>query len=307
MKVITLLTFFMMLVLWSCEKDIDINIKKQPKQLVAYSFIYPDSAFKLFVGLSENILALNNYQLADNPVFEISKNNISLGTFVLPTDDAWSLWPTIRFEAGDSIAIKCYQGGGDTIYAKTFVPITIPIDHFEVDSVSKTDGFGTIKKELECKLTLTDVDPESNYFQINVIRKSSGVKDGVSFTTNTFVVYNKTDQVFFQHDQSGSVFQGLDFQGLFDDYLFNNSTYTVRFTIDDDLIKLSEYEQNMSLTFMLSHLSSDYYLYLKTKIISNGYQQVPVFDPLKVHNNISGGLGLFSSLNFQTVSLLFSK
>jgi len=124
-------------------------------------------------------------------------------------------------------------------------------------------------------------------------------------------MYEKDDPVFTQGEQSGSLLQGIDFQGLFSDGVINGLNYRLGFNIPRDNLFFDYYEDKIKITIYLYHHTYDYYSYFRSKILSAGYDGfydgLPVFEPVRIHNNIDNGLGLVSGMSFDADSLVFYK
>lgn len=308
MKVTRYYIFFVLAVLFlSCEKDITLDIQTQPDKLVIYSFIYPDSAFQLHFSKSMNILSLDDYQPAKSAGFKIYKNDELYTDQRLPVDVVWREWEEFKFKEGDKIRIEAFERLGDTISAETTLikPIQITdIDTAYMTSYSQGDGVIPYKK---CKIFLHDPIGVQNYYQLFVVREAWGQAEKDVHNSRNVVRYEKDDKVFSHRDQTTSILEGVDFQGLFDDSNIQPSHYGVEIRIPYEQFQLWGGEEKARLTFYLYHHTFDYYNYFRTKILSEEFYGSPFFDPVKVHNNINGGLGLFSGMAFHSDSIIIGQ
>ncbi len=306
-KLIYILPVIFVLAFTSCEKEIEMNIADVPEELVMYSFIYPDSALNLFTGKSTSILSPSNYQLFSEGRFRIYLNENPLGTYLLPKDTAWSNWKEFIFKAGDVVKVESFESGGRIITGSTRIPEYVPVIKIDTTSIkSKIEGKPE-KRFLECKLLFKDDPVNDNFYQLHVVREGWGTLGTKPYYTRRVVSIEKEDPVFYQYDESGSILQGLNFQGLFTDYLFDGSYYALRFNIPETEYFLDYYEEKVKISIYLYHLTFDYYAFFRSKIISEGYEGLPIYESLKIHNNVNGGLGVIAGLNFHVDSLLFTK
>jgi len=306
--IISLIAFLLIL---SCEKDIEIELNDQPDQLVMYSFIYPDSALNLHFSKSQSILSVPNYKQVENARFRIFINGQNQGTYVLPSDTVWSNWKEFVFEEGDEIKIEAFERDGDTVKVESFLPVRIPISNKDTSRIFYSYREGGQEEYLKTRLSFTDPVLEKNYYQLYVVREGWGQIGNRPYYTREVVEYEKDDPVFIQKDQSGSLLQGLNFQGLFTDELINGYTYTITFNIPVDYLFYDYYENKIKISFYLYHHTEDYYFYFRSKILSAGfegfYEGLPIFDPVRIHNNVDGGLGIVSGMSFAQDSLVFYK
>nr|WP_319399890.1 DUF4249 domain-containing protein [uncultured Carboxylicivirga sp.] len=301
----------LILIFFSCEKDIAIKLNDQPDQLVMYSFIYPDSTLNLHFSKSQSILSVPNYKQVENARFRISINGENQGTYILPSDTVWSLWKEFSFSYGDQIDIEAFEREGDTIRVKSYIPINIPITDIDTSTVHYSYGEGGQEQFLKTKITFSDPGDMDNFYQLYIIREGYGHIGERAYYTNKIVEFDKDDPVFIQRDQSGSLLQGLNFQGLFSDDLLNGISYTINVNIPEDYLFFDYYEEKIKISIYLYHHTDDYYTYLRSRILSAGYEGLydglPIFDPVRIHNNIEGGLGLVSGMSFDIDSLVLYR
>lgn len=306
-----ILSWMMLLLIFSCEKDIEIELNDQPDQLVMYSFIYPDSIMRLHLSKSESVLSVFDYQQVTNARFCISVNGHNQGTYILPSDTVWSEWQNLVFKQGDCISIEAFEEDGDTVRVKTFLPVVVPIAEIDTSRIYYSFGEGGLEQFLKTKLTFNEPASTNDYYQLYVLREGWGQIGQKPYYTRKVVEYKKEDPVFIQKDQSGSLMQGLDFQGLFADDLINGRKYTINFNMPVDYLFFDYYEDKIKISLYLYHHTKDYYSYFRSKILSAGfeglYEDLPIFDPVRIYNNVDGGLGLVSGMAFDVDSLVFYR
>ena len=299
------------LVLMACEKDIEIALNKQEDQLVMYAFIYPDSALNIHFSKSQSILSVPNYEQVEQGRFRMYINDEIQGTYILPADTVWSKWKEFSFAVGDKVKIEAYELDGDTVKVESYIPDVIPF--YDLDTVTITQNLSDLgpTEMLRTKLSFEDPGGVVNYYQLHVVREGFGIVGGEPYYNRKAITYEKDDPVFTQGEQSGSLLQGIDFQGLFSDGVINGLNYRLGFNIPRDNLFFDYYEDKIKITIYLYHHTYDYYSYFRSKILSAGYDGfydgLPVFEPVRIHNNIDNGLGLVSGMSFDADSLVFYK
>ncbi len=295
------------IVLLSCEKDIKFDIQTQSDKLVIYSFIYPDSSFQLHFSKSVNILSLDDYQPVQNAGFKIYKNDELFTEQRLPKDVVWRQWEELKFKEGDKIRIEAFEREGDTVRSETTLINPVPISKIDTSyTTAFSQGNGVIPYK-KCKVFLNDPDNTPNYYQLVVVREAWGQDGNDDYNSRNTIQYEKDDKVFSHRDQTTSLLEGVDFQGLFDDHDIKPSYYGLDIRIPNEQFKLWGGEVKARITFYLYHHTFDYYNYFRSRIISQEFYGLPFFDPIKIHNNIDGGLGLFSGMAFYSDSILISQ
>jgi hypothetical protein len=287
-----------------CEKDIELELKKSGDKLVLYSFIYPDSLFRLHFSKSVDVLTKDNYGFVDNGIFKLYINNYYKGKYRFPEDKVSGEWRSFTFLPGDSIHIVAIDATSDTATVNTVIPKTVFID--ELDSVSSkyqgTDGI--LYDVLKCNLTFDDARDVKDFYQLEVIQERWEVIDDEEKYYREVVDYIKDDPVFYSRNQEGTLMEGLDFYGMFDDELIDG-TYSLQCLVPSSYYKLYWFDKKIKLTFYLYHHTEDYYRYFRTKLISDYYNGLPIFEPVNIHSNIQNGIGLVSGVSFSLDSLVF--
>ncbi|WP_185969056.1 DUF4249 domain-containing protein [Carboxylicivirga sp. M1479] len=299
------------LLLGACEKDIEIDLNRQSDKLVMYAFVYPDSALDLHFSKSQSILSVEDYEQVEKGRFQLFINDNFQGAYILPADTIWSNWKEFTFKASDSFRINAYELNGDTVMAESYIPEKVPIISLDTLSVDQSIAELQVSPMLRTKFQFQDPIGQSNYYQALVVREGWGEKAGEPYYTNEVVIYEKDDPIFSQGEQSGSLLPGLDFQGLFTDEKIDGLIYTLGIDIPKDHLFFDYYEDKIKITVYLYHHTDDYYDYFRSTILAAGYEGIydglPVFEPVKIHSNVSQGLGVVSGINFDSGSLVFVK
>ncbi len=287
-----------------CEKDIELELKKKGDNIVLYSFIYPDSVFKLHFSKSVDVLSKENYKYVENGIFKLYINNYYKGKYYFPEEKVSGQWGNFDFSPGDSIMLKTMDDTPDTAIVITVIPETVLIE--KVDTVSSkyqgTDGI--INDVLISNITFIDPPGISNFYQLVIIQERWEVIDGTETYYRKVVDYIKDDPVFYSRNQEGTLLEGLDFHGLFNDELING-TYDLQCLIPSSYYKLYWFDKKIKLTFYLYHHTEDYYRYFRTKLISDYSNGIPIFEPVNIYSNVQNGIGLVSGLSFSSDSLIF--
>ncbi len=287
-----------------CEKDIELELKKEGNKMVLYSFIYPDSVFRLHFSNSVDVLSKDNYKFVDNGLFKLFVNDYYKGKFNFPENEMSGEWRNVNFSAGDSIRLVAIDATPDTATANTFIPQTISIE--KLDSVSSkyqgTDGI--LYEVLKCNLKFTDPKYQEDFYQLVIVQERWEVIDDVEAYYREVVDYIKDDPVFYSRNQEGTLMEGLDFHGMFDDEVIKGS-YNLQCLVPSSYYKLYWFDKKVKLTFYLYHHTEDYYRYFRTKLISDYYNGLPIFEPVNIHSNVENGIGLVSGVSFTLDSLVF--
>lgn len=311
----------------SCEKDVEFNGAETNPLIVVNSFLTPDSTVTAYVSLSrfflKDSIAYRNINNADvslwvNGAFKEILNFDSVGTY------RSSYKPAISDQIKLTVDVpQMKQVSATTNF--THAPVILAVDTQKI-TINKEVIFGYNGKEsgvkhhyrVNYKLKFADNGNQENYYRLIVRQVSfNGQWNKTTNTVDTIespgaVQYRDFD---FTDVVSGNTIDPLADEGtspvatllsnvnnkyhVFSDDLFNGKTYSLQFSTDITKyikeIGPDGYAFNIKheIYIILQSISKDYYLYLKTRGAS--YAANYFSEPVKVHNNIIGGVGILGS------------
>lgn len=285
----------------SCEKSLSIDLPETEGRVVLYSFVYPDSLLTLQLSRTAPITASKPFRFVQNAHFEVQINNQMVLIDSFPNNQLVANWNMPKINAGDSISVTVYTDGFPKTFAHTRVLQQVPI--LLVDTLTEYRLPGNTP-HLRFRVGLKDPLGENNYYQVLVVRRSID-KETSQERVQTLNLL-KEDPAFSMQDQAGGISNWFDFRGLFSDHIFDGSTYRVNFLVATTDFAIKTFEQQVNLEVYLYHHTPDYFEYLKTSVLSKGANNFPVFDPIRIHTNVTNGLGLLSGMVFDKRTLSIS-
>ncbi len=294
-----------MLLVSGCEKDIKLELRKEGNNKVLYSFIYPDSTLRLHYSKSVNVLSDRSYNYVEDASFKLYINDLYQGKYYFPENEIWGEWRNFEFSAGDTIRLKAMDDTGDTAFVKTYIPDIVNIESLDTVSSTYQGADGILYDVLNCNVGFTD-EPGDDFYQLVIIQERWEVVEGVENYYLDTVDYFKDDPVFYSRSQEETLLEGLDFHGLFNDDIING-TYSLQCLVPSSYYKLYWFDKKIKLTFYLYHHTNDYYRFVRTKLISDYYNGIPVFEPVNVFSNVTNGIGLVAGMSFSADSLVFEQ
>lgn len=292
----------------SCEKEIEIEMEERGGRLVLFSFIAPDSVMQVHLSKSVSHLSVDDFERVYNGSVTIYRNNRIVDDFIFPFDKSWANRPALNFEPGDSIMIEAADGIGERVTGKTVIPDAVPFLLSDTSTVLRKDSKNGEKLVLNCTLTISDPSAKKNYYQLILFEQIC--RTGVSGMEceQEKISYDKKDPVFFVQGNEGSLIGEIDFDGCFSDTLFNGENYNLE--IDLPVEYASEPEQNGSsrkIFFLLLSHTRGFYDYYRSRVVAEYGYDLPIIDPIRIYNNIDGGLGLVTGYNVSADSLVFDN
>ncbi|WP_010664384.1 DUF4249 domain-containing protein [Marinilabilia salmonicolor] len=298
----------MALLSFSCEKEIELEMEERGGRLVLYSFIAPDSVMQVHLSKSVSHLSVDDFERVYNGSVTIYQNNRIVDDFIFPFDRAWANRPEVNFEPGDSIMIEAADGSGERVSGKTVIPDAVPFLLSDTSTVLRNDSKNGEKWVLNCTLSISDPPAEKNYYQLIVFEQTCRIEEGGMDCEQEKINYDKNDPVFFVQGKEGSLIGEIDFDGCFSDTLFNGEHYNLK--IDLPVEYASEPEQNgasRKIFFLLLSHTRGFYDYYRSRVVAEYGYDLPIIDPIRIYNNVSGGLGLVTGYNVSPDSLVFDN
>lgn len=323
-----------LILLCSCEKEIAFNGEITSPLVVINSYITPDSIVSAHVSQSmfflKDSVSLKNITNADvsvwvNGVFKEKMNPVENGTY----------WGTYRPLVGDIVKLIVKVPSKDevtsvaTIYSQPIVnsidtTLLITGERYMINTSSTSSNGGpvvysydtigkTLIRFIDYTLKFNDNATEKNYYRLVVDTKNIyNVTDPItnqkrdSITDNYYFDFNDVVSVNNSSIDPTSL-TGGPIPGtfaVFSDELFNGKTYSLTFSTNENIYYYkptynSYYKtknpDRKEIYVYLQSISKDLYLYLKSRAASESSGNSFFSEPIQIHNNIVGGIGIFGS------------
>lgn len=314
------------LILVSCERDVEFNGEVTNPLIAVNSFVTPDSTVTAYISMSrfflKDSIAYRNVNNADvnlwiNGVFKEKLNLDSIGIY------KGYYKPTLSDQFKLTVDVpQMKQVSASSSFTRA--PLILSIDTQKV-LISKeillySSGDTQVVKnnyKVNYKLKFTDNGNQKNFYRLIVKKVSyqgvwnrytnkvdtvidNGLPQHSDFNFTDVVSGNTTDPL---ADGSTSPVAMLlsnanNMYHVFSDDIFNGKPYSLQFSTNItknikniDYSSLSDIKHEVYIG--LQCISYDYYLYLKTRGAS--YAANYFSEPVKVHNNIDGGVGVLGS------------
>ena len=288
-----------------CEKDIDLKLKEGGGHLVLYSFLIPDSVFSVHLSRSVSHSSIDDFERVYDGYVKVTRNGELVDSFGYPYRDLWAKRGLISISQGDVFKIEAGDLSGNKVSGNVLIPEAVNIERLDTVRRLAPDGSGSLRFFIDCKIVFIDPADLNNYYQL-VLAEEFWEKNG-NGTKYSYQLVNflKDDPVFYIRDQEGSLLGGIDFKGTFPDDLFNGERYNLRVRIPATYVVKPAPNQKRRLTFMLLSQSRDYFDYFRSRVVAEYNYEIPIVDPIKIHSNVSGGLGLIGGISVASDSLVF--
>lgn len=307
----------------ACQTEIEFSGKETAPLLVVNSILTPDSIIQVRVTESKFFLEDDSrFNEVKNATVKIWVNDTEIP--VLTHEGNGLYVSSYRPKAGDKIKITAKNDKYAEVHSYTEIQQSIPVtavdttykitDKYPIvnynNAVMDTIGYNYNVK-LDMKFHFKDPQEVENFYRIKltvVDYLANGIR------VNNYQYFGSDDPVFKTTSEEG-IFGELDGGSyrqnyIFSDALFNGKEYGLKVFTDFFTYNYTESTSpkdedpnnpnklvKKELVLELQSISKSYYLYLKTLEASNGNDIGLFSEPVQIHNNIVGGIGLFGSYN----------
>tara|TARA_Y100000994_G_C15666015_1_gene431627 strand:- start:589 stop:1551 length:963 start_codon:yes stop_codon:yes gene_type:complete len=311
------------LLLFSCEKVVDLNIAEHTPMLVVNGMLDTDSIPSIFISSSQgafsnnpipgSILDANVLLYEDNMLLgEMMLDPNYVDTFMILEDNWYAEINTeeisyytydINPKAGSVYSIDVSHTDYESVYATTMIPNNIELIDFNIiDNATDTSTYNAT-----LNIVYQDNPNQSNYYRIRLFLQTEGDswdEEGSEYE----LVRKRYPLILYSNDPSlsqGIPWDGYTFSGrtaLFNDNLFNGQEKEISFDME---YKLAGIEYGDSLFLQFTSFSEEAYNYFNS-IELNRDQFVSPFgtEPVPVFSNVENGIGLFAGGNSMYFQIL---
>jgi hypothetical protein len=315
----------------SCETIIDFNGEAQSPVMVLNSVINSDSVITVKLTKSKFFLSKNQeFTVVKNATVKAVINDSVSETLVHMGDGIYK--SAIILKANDMVKITAEAPNLEAIQSQTLVQPVITIlsvdtvwteikdnNNYYSSDIYNDTSYNVIGKRVFGKfkvfIKFKDNSDKQNFYRLQpklVNYYSVNYNQEIREYESTFYAFFQYDDVLFGNTNNQSDFFEISSNienNFFTDELINGKEYTLSFSFGlTREIYFSEQrpgstsENNLRLKIDLQQLSKDYYLYQQTVLSAQSAD--PFFsEPVQVHNNIEGGIGILGSISNSIYSL----
>ena len=305
--------FVSILLMISCEKEIEFSSTKTEPIVTLNGVLMTDTTFSIHLSKSRFFLDSSRGfpSIEDADVIltsgEHTEHMKHIGNGNYTSDKI--------FQTGDRVELKATIPGFPAVSASASIPTKphvseiITEKNYSESTLQQWNYDGPIDigvavyQDVKFKLPITDVGKENNYYRLVVLK----VEHYLQNTQQSYLSYF-TDAVF--NTDISEDFFGMEGQSnaynIFSDVLFNGSTYNL--TFNDRIFKevrlFPEYEEydyqytipdRVVYHLEIQQLSYEYFMYLKTRNAENNNDDNPFMEPIQIFSNVENGTGILGS------------
>lgn len=301
MNKLTILLILLSVINSSCELTINVDDDLEYEdQLVLGGFLHSDSTITISVARSRSILENSDrkgFQLRDAAVriFEdgilIGESNEAFPTFLESyANYHFPFRPKIR----SNYRIEVEKNGFPIATAEESIPIRKA--RAKITDIDINDSSPDIDFTLQIRDRIGDDYYEvlafSEFKEPNIVETDIGpVIDTESLLTRTKRLRLETNSLAIEEYFLNRI--------IFDDRLFEGSDFNINLTTTFIYSSFSEeeYDPELKLLIIVNRLSESYYNYLATTELQRWLEEDIFAEPVQIYSNVENGLGFIGSYN----------
>ena len=307
----------------SCEKEIEFNGEQTDPKLVVNSIVGTDEPVKAYISKSYFFLDYDeNTQAPDDLVASLYVNGNPIGELTPSADTIWHnyemnayqlvpyLFYDYRPQEGDIVQIKASANGYDVAEGTTsalprFVDCPMEVEvtewhsshpyHYndEIQDYVPDTTILEISGTMDLTFTVTDPNPgTADYFRL-ITRRGRDTWVGQN---KRYISFDYDDPIFEPVMTENDFIDASDLdtrpEGVFTDRLFDGGSYHIKVELYFDCELAEDFDPDFfKVSFMVEHLSKEYYDYLNTCNQGDDYLQI-LSEPIHTYSNVTSGYGI---------------
>ena len=311
------------LFLASCEKQIEFNGEQTDPKLVINSIVGTDEPVKAYISKSYFFLDYDeNTQAPDDLVASLYVNGNHIGELTPSADTIWHNYEMndyrlipyrfndYRPQEGDIVQIKASANGYDDVEGTTsalpkFVdcPMEVEVTEWhtshpyyyndEIQDYVPDTTILEISGTMDLTFTVTDPNPgKTDYFRL-IKSRSSDMWMGQN---RRYISFDYDDPIFEPVMTENDFIDASDLdtrpEGVFTDKLFDGGSYRIKVNLYYSCRLPEDFDPDFyKVSFMVEHLSKEYYNYLNTCNQGDDYLQI-LSEPIHTYSNVTNGYGI---------------
>ena len=311
------------ILLASCEKEIEFNGKQTDPKLVVNSIVGTDDPVKAYISKSYFFLDYDeNTQAPNDLVASLYVNGNHIGELTPSADTVWHNYEMNDYQLihcfvndycpqeGDIVQIKASANGFDDVEGTTsalpkFVdcPMEVEVTEWhtshpyyyndEIQDYVPDTTILEISGTMDLTFTVTDPNPgKTDYFRLTTSRDNNMWVG----QNRRYISFDYDDPIFETGMMENDFFDASDLdtrpEGVFTDMLFDGSSYRIKVELYFDCKLAEDFDPDFyQVSFMVEHLSKEYYNYLNTCNQGDDYLQI-LSEPIHTYSNVTNGYGI---------------
>ena len=280
----------------ACETVVQVKLPTHEARLVAHSLFVPDSLWRVNVSTTAPSTGFQEPGFVDDAVVEIWDGDrrverlapIGQGTYTSASN---------RPEPEKTYTLRVSAPEMGQSEGTGAVPPAARIAAFEQQIADEDTGGDFGRRIMRILLTVDDPPGVRNYYGLQVLQDRRVINNATgeitSLPRNTFT-FASNDPALGEPDVFNPDKTTYK-ETIFSDDLFDGRPHTIDFELEYTLDRReTDVKIERSFVVLFMTVSTDYFDYWKTSELQNTVGDNPFAEPVRVHSNMTGGLGIFA-------------
>ncbi len=279
----------------SCEKWVEVEVDENEHKIVVMGVLNPDSSFVVHLERSFSRYPLDT----DLPVEQVQAKLFENGQYLtdlLHIRDGFYGLPDFYPAVGNKYQIEISSGILEPVTCETQIPE--PCQFLSIDTTMEWRRANRV--ELSVSLGLTDPVGEENYYALRIYRTQHYYDHATETLTDSLIDFPE----YVRLEGAGTVSDHIVMLDIGADTRFAEMLFLTDLLFDGQEVNLDfnlrlhsmDEQDSVALDFDLFQVSKSYYQFAESYRKYLSTRSNPFAEPVQVFNNVSGGLGLFTSL-----------
>ncbi len=291
------------LVFVGCVKDLDYDFEDTDPKVVVISCVEPGLPVNLRITYSRFFLSTAPFRTVDNAVVKLQVNGAETDAEVYYLNERYVV--DYRPQPGDRLDLSVQVPGHGTVSASTVVPTPADVSNIRTSKQVNEDGDTT------CILHFNLQDPadEDNYYFVRI--RSYEELNGRRSSYFNYLPFYCSDPLIVENADVVDIIDGIEggnpneWKGRQLYFLDGNiAGRNHEMEISFKAAKNYSTDHNYAYQMEITTLTRDRYLYEVTTDLYSGDELEAIFsDPVQIHHNIDGGIGIFAARNTMLVDI----
>lgn len=316
MRRIFIIISFVTILFSSCnfEKEVDIGSIPITPHLVLNGLLYANSDTSYFYMTKSRPIysgdtvtqTMNNrwgYDIINNAELNLSVNGNARDLKYSDADTAYIL--LAKLKEGDNVKVKSFYNGNE-LQSMAVLPPAPQVVSVDTTSFNRIE-YGRLRSYTMFKLTIKDIPARSDYYRLLVNNEFYYLR-GDTLQRHYSYSYYSDDPVLIDgytgssnNSNNGLISSFYSKFSVFRDVIFAGKEYTLSFYVENSPDYWYSPEESETLrrhlTVRMQSISEDLYKYYSSLQRSQRVSSDKVSEPVVVHTNINGGLGILGACN----------
>ncbi len=334
----TIIIAALLLIIASCRKEIDFDLKLIASQMVVNSFVESDSIITVHLAGSKPIPGIkSDFNWIKNANIKLYVDGVekeTLKAFEIESESNNENYyyynrfsgntPTVEYrselraESGRTYKLEIEHPDYEVVTCETTVPEPVEIALIDT-TYSDAERWYHGRKNLGVKLKFNDPANTANYYRlVSHIRNGKYEERNYNMEQESYVYIEEryvilTDPVLIPKQEDANDFLSGSMENIyniFTDQLIDGKEYSINvdFNVWDperrDTINLLDLGEFYEITIMLQSINHDTYLFLKSSYEHLYYSDDLFAEPVQVYSNVNNGRGIFGASSSSVVKFI---